>query len=123
VPPAIGFGKLRKQQRQLDVLKRGQNGDEVIHLKNEADVARSPCRQFTRRHVRDFIAGHRDRSGRWNVQPSEQIEQRCFSRSAGTHECDEVSTIDIKVQSFEDVNHFAAARVRFIETAHVNQVR
>ena len=34
------FESLREQQRQLDVLERGEHRDQVVHLEDEADVAR-----------------------------------------------------------------------------------
>src|SRR5260370_28610486 len=35
----------RSEQRQLDVLERGQHGNQVVQLKDEPDMPRAPGRQ------------------------------------------------------------------------------
>ena len=42
VRAALGLGEFGEQKRQLDVLKRGEHGNEVVHLEDEADVAGAP---------------------------------------------------------------------------------
>src|SRR5580704_956013 len=39
---ALGLGELGEQEWEFDVLKRVQDGNEVVHLENEADVTRAP---------------------------------------------------------------------------------
>ena len=43
---AIGFRELGQQQRKLDVLKRREHRNEVVHLKNKTDVAGTPLGEF-----------------------------------------------------------------------------
>ena len=39
---ALRLGEVGEQQRQLHILKRGEHGDEVIHLEDEPNVASAP---------------------------------------------------------------------------------
>ena len=59
----LGFGELGEEQRQLDVLKGREHGDEVVHLEDEADVACAPLGELTGGHVRDFVASDGDAAG------------------------------------------------------------
>jgi energy-coupling factor transporter ATP-binding protein EcfA2 len=58
--PAAGGAEPGQQQGQLDVLCRGQNRDQVVHLEDEADVAGAPRGQPARRHAGDLVTGDRD---------------------------------------------------------------
>jgi hypothetical protein len=115
------FRKLRQQQGQLDVLKRREHRDEVVHLEDEADVARAPVGQFPARHVRDFIARHADGAARRNIEAAQQVEQRGFARAARPHEGHEIAAVDVQVESLQDVDVLIAAAVGFIQPAHLNQ--
>ncbi len=42
---ALGLRQLRQEQRQLDVALGGQHRQQVVELKDEADVLRAPARQ------------------------------------------------------------------------------
>ncbi len=57
------FRQLGENQRQLDVLKRGEHGDQVVHLEDEAHVPRAPLRQLAAGHVGDLIAVDRNAAG------------------------------------------------------------
>src|ERR1700726_3967059 len=76
---ALGLGELGEQQRQLNVLKRGEYGNEVVHLKDEADVARPPLRELISRHVRDFVARYGNTAVRGDIEAAEQIQQRSLA--------------------------------------------
>src|SRR5437016_2949848 len=60
VPPALGLGERREQQRQLHVAEGGEDGQEVVHLEHEADVARPPLREPGPREVADLVPRHGD---------------------------------------------------------------
>src|SRR5207237_656430 len=53
---ALLLRELRQQQRQLDVLQRGEHRDQVVHLKNESDVPRAPRRERGLVEARDLFA-------------------------------------------------------------------
>src|SRR5215470_10439360 len=70
------LGELGEQQRQLDILKRGKNRNQVVHLKDEAYVPGPPLRERAARHVGDFVSVHGDGASGRNIQAAKQIQQR-----------------------------------------------
>src|SRR5882762_7245596 len=118
---ALGLGEFCEKQGQLDVLKGGEHGDEVVHLKDEADMARAPLRELVAGHVRDFIAGHGDAAVRGDVEAAKQIEQRGLAGAAGAHEADEVAFVHVQIEALQDLDFFAAATVSFVQSADLNQ--
>jgi hypothetical protein len=110
----FGFGEFGQQQGQFDVLERGEHGDEVVHLEDEADVARAPVGQLAAGHVRDLIAGHADSPARRNVETAQQIEQSGLARPARPHEGHEIALVDVKIQALQDVDVLIAASVGFV---------
>src|SRR6267154_4446961 len=118
---ALGLGEFCEQQRQLDVLKGGEYGDEVVHLKDEADMAGAPLGEFVAGHVRDFVASHGDAAVGGDVQAAKQIEQRSLAGAAGAHEADEVAFVDVEIEALQDLDFFAAAAVSFVQSADLNQ--
>ena len=71
VVPALRLGELRQQEWKLHILESGQHGNQVVHLKDEADVARAPLRELVARHVGDLVTGNSDVAARGHVQPAE----------------------------------------------------
>src|SRR5205823_2373742 len=95
--------------------------DEVIHLKNEADVARPPRRQFTGRHVGNLVAGDGDAAGARQIESAQQVQQSGFARAAGAHEGHEIARVHVEVETLQDVDLLAAALILFVQPAHANQ--
>src|ERR1700684_30713 len=121
VRAALGLRELGEQQRQLDVLKRSENGDQVVHLKYEAHVARAPFGELAAGHMSDFIAGHGDAAVGGYVQSAEQIEQGGLARAARAHESDELALVHVKIEPRQYVNLPAAALVLLVEAADFDQ--
>src|SRR5215470_110043 len=46
----LGLRQARQEQRQLDVLERGEHGNQVVHLEHEPYVTRAPGRQLAPGH-------------------------------------------------------------------------
>ena len=72
---AFGLGELGEQQRQLDVLKGGEHGNQVVHLEDEADVARAPLGELAGGHVGDFVAGDGDAAGVGTSRPPSKLSK------------------------------------------------
>jgi len=118
---ALGLGEFCEQQGQLDILKGGEHGDEVVHLKDEADMARAPLGELVGGHVRDFVAGHGDAAVRGDVEAAKQIEQRGLAGAAGAHEANEIAFIDVEIKALQDLDFFATAAIGFVQSADLNQ--
>src|SRR5712664_942335 len=113
--------ELGQQQRKLDVLKRREHGNQVVHLKNKADMARSPVREFAPRHVRDFVTVNSNAAGGGYVETTEKIEQRGLAGAAGTHESDKVTLVHIEIETLEDLNIFASSAVGLVQPANSHE--
>ncbi len=112
---------LVEQKRQLDILEGSEDGNQVVHLKDEADVAGAPFRQFARGHMGDLVAGDGDAAARGDVQAAEKIQQRGLAGTAGTHEGHEFALGHVQIQALEDVDLFAAAAIGFVEVANLDE--
>ncbi len=66
-------GKIRKQQRQLDVFERREHWHEIVELEDEPDMRRAPCREIALGQTRDVDAADLDGSARWLVDPGNEI--------------------------------------------------
>jgi hypothetical protein len=121
VGAALGLRELGEKKRELHVLEGGENRDEVIHLKDEADVAGAPFGKFAGRHAGDLIAGDFDAASRGNVETAEKIQQSGFARAAGTHERDEFTCGHIEIEALKNVDFFTAAAIGFVEIANLDE--
>src|SRR6266851_6997229 len=118
---ALRLGKLGQEQRKLDVLKRREHGDEVVHLENKTDVAGAPLRQLAARHVRNFVTVDGDAARGGHVETTQEIEQRGLAGAAGPHKRDEVTLVDVEIQALENLDFFAAAAVSLVQTANLDE--
>src|SRR6187551_2825054 len=60
VAPALRRGQLREEQRHLDVALGREDGQQVVELEDEADVARAPFGELPRRQLVEALAGNDD---------------------------------------------------------------
>src|ERR1700739_313664 len=121
VGAALGLREFRQQQRQFHILKRREHRDEVVHLKDEPDMAGAPFRQLARRHVRDFIAGNGDLSACRDVQTAQEVEQSSLARAAGSHEGNKLTLRHVEIQALQDVDFLATPAIRFVEITNLNE--
>src|SRR5260370_5235373 len=118
---AIGFRELGEQKRELDVLESGEDRNKVVHLKDEADVARTPLRELVAGHVSNLVAGNGNAAVRGDVEAAEQIEQGGLAGAAGAHEGDEIAFVDVEIEALQDLDFFAAAAIGFVQTADLDE--
>src|SRR5262245_48836662 len=121
VAPALRLRQVGEQERELHVLERGEHRNQVVHLEDEADVARAPRGQLAGRHVRQLVASDGDTAGRGHVEPAEQIQQGGLAGAARAHERHEVARVDVEVQSLQHVDLLAPAPIGLAEPARSDQ--
>src|SRR5256884_5177116 len=100
---------------------RGENGNQVVHGKDDAGGAGPPLRKLAARHVRDFVAGHGDAAGGRHIQAPEKVEQGGLAGAAGTHEGDEVALVDIQVKPLKHLDFLAAAAIGLVQAADADE--
>ena len=91
-----------QEQGQLDVLQRGQHGDQVVELEDETDVARSPGRELGLGQSRDDLVVYGDGSGRGSVETGDQVQERRLSRPGGPHQGDEIPLLQNELDVLQD---------------------
>ena len=120
---ARGSREPREKERELNILVRSENRDEVVHLKDEANVAGAPFGELAGRHVGDLIARHGNGAGGGDVEAAEEIEQGGFSGAARPHESHEVALIHVQIEALQDLNLLATPPVGLVEAADLDQGR
>src|SRR6185436_7461545 len=108
---ALRGGKLRQQQRHLDVALGREDRQQVVELENEADVARAPFRELAGGQAVEALAGDRDLAAVRAIEATDQVQQRRLSRARGTHEREELAALDREIDRVQHLDALLAARV------------
>ena len=83
----------RELEREDDVLLRGQHRQEVEELEHEADVTAAELRQLAVAELRDRGAVDPDLTRARPVESGQDVHERRFARSRGTHHGDELALV------------------------------
>src|SRR5262249_17579970 len=110
--------KVLEEERQLDVLERREDRDQVVELEDVADGARAPPRERRLGELRHVLALDEDGASRRTVDPGEDVEERRLARAGGAHEREELARRHVEVDAAEDVHLLVAAHERLREAAH-----
>ena len=97
----------QQQQRQLDVAIGRQHREQIVELKDEADVARPPRRQLRFGHLGDDLATDRDLTLRRSVQPRDQVQQRRLARTGRPHQTDELTRVNVEIEPVQNIDDLA----------------
>src|SRR5262249_45882716 len=111
----------QEQQRQLDVLVRGEDREQVVELEDEADASRPPPGQLALRHGRDVLVADVDVAAGWRVEPGDQVEERRLPRPGRAHEGEEVALGDVEGELLQDADLLGAAGERLVQVANADE--
>ena len=109
-----------QQQRQLDVLRRGQHRHQIVELEDEADIGGAKARELALRQPVDALPGDMDLAARRPVDAAEQIEQRRLARARRPHHGDEVAARDGEVEVVEDRDRLLALDEALAQAGEAN---
>ena len=84
---------------QRDVLARGQAGDQVVELEDEADVAPPVARQLVLVGVGEVGAAIDDAAGGADVEAAQDVEQRRLAAARGAEQDDQLALEQIEVDA------------------------
>ena len=115
---ALFLGQIREQQRQFHVFERREHGDQVVELKDEADVTSAPRGQRALRQGADFRIADADRAARRPIDAGEEVQQCGLARAGRAHQSQEVALGDGDRDAIE---HRDFDRVAFVGFRHVPQ--
>ena len=92
----LGLREVGEQQRQLDVLARGEHRDQVEELEDEAHVARAQGGELVLGEVVQALARPRPPRRRRPVEAREEVEERRLARARRAHQRDEAALRDVQ---------------------------
>ena len=107
--------QVREQERQLDVLERRQDRDQVIGLEDEADVVGPPAGDLRLGEVAQVLAVHDHLAAGGPVEPGDQVQERGLARARGAHERQELPFADGKIEVDQNRNPELVASVFLVE--------
>src|SRR5437867_889605 len=110
-----------EQQRQLDVLERGQHRDQVVELEDEADVARAPHRELAPVQLVDRGVPHPHLARGRTVDAADQVEERRLAAPRGAHERDEIARGHVQRQAVEHRDLLLVALVDLADIAELDR--
>src|SRR3984885_9994643 len=84
-------------------------------------MASAPGGELAAGHTCDLVTGHSDASFGRHVQAAQKIQEGSLAGAARAHEGDELALVHVQIQTLQNVDHFAAAAVGFVEPANLNQ--
>jgi hypothetical protein len=86
---------------ELDVLERGQAGEEVERLEDEAHGAPAEASELFPRRPGQVDAAHDDAAFGGDVERADHVQQRCLAAAGGTEHNDELARAHLEVDSRE----------------------
>src|SRR5262245_37655749 len=87
----------RGRELRLDVLDRGQSGNQVELLEDESERAQSQRREAVIRHRGEIGVLEQHAARARPVERSEQLEERRLAAAARPFERDELADVDLEV--------------------------
>src|SRR4051794_24646977 len=106
--PVVGL----EHQRQLDVLDRGQERDEVVALEDVADRVVAQGGELALGERRGVLAVDGDRALGRPVEPADHVEQRRLAAARRAHQADELARQHGEVGGDEGLDHLVAQLVQ-----------
>jgi hypothetical protein len=100
---------------QRHIFERRQRWYEMEALKDKANRPPAKKCQLIAAERVQTASGNRDHPRRWAIQPTEQMQQRAFPRSARSHDGDELPRWNVQPNIFQHPQRFAAERVGLVK--------
>src|SRR5438477_4978845 len=114
---ALLFRQVREQQRQFDVLERGQDGNQVVQLKDESDVPCAPCGERALRETADLGLADANGATSGPIDSGKQVEQRRLARTRRSHQTKKIPLGHADRHALEHRNLDCVAPIGFGDVA------
>ena len=109
--------------RQQHVLERGERGDELVGLEDEADGSAAHLRELVFGQIADGSAVEVHLAAGRRVQPGEQAQQRALTRARGAHDGDKLSRRHLEVDPFQDLHRTCPIADRLAKIPNLDHCR
>ena len=113
---ALRTGEFSEQQRQLHILKRGENRNEIEGLKDVSDVGVAPVGGLRVAEAKHVLAEHQQLAGGGAVDRGDHVQQGRLARARRAHQREELAPRDFDRNVVESL-HFK--RIAFENLADV----
>src|SRR5262249_14673992 len=115
---ALLLGYTRVKHREFGILQSGRASEKIEALKHEPDLLISDSCQLLLAQPRHVGAFEPVLARRRLVEAAENIHERRFSAAAGSHDGNEVASIDTHTDSAQGVDFRLPKRVRLANIAN-----
>src|SRR5687768_8579618 len=119
--PPLGPSVAEGHHRGLDVLHRGERGDEVEALEHEADVTRPQPGEGGVVEGRELLSVEGEGPRRRLVEGSEELQQRALARAARPFDGHELARADGEIDAVESAHLAGAGAVHPLDVAELVQ--
>ena len=107
-------------KRQLYILNGFEHRDQVVELKNEANIFGTPVRKLGFRKCGDIDITHVDTALIRLVDSGDEIQKRGFARTGWSHQSQEFAFGNVKRDIIQDRNGKAFPVIGFVEISYFN---
>ena len=98
-------------QRERDVLERGERGDEVVGLEDEADLVAAQIVSCLSLKVARSSVADEDLAGGERVEPGEAVHERRLARAGRAHDGREPAVLEVDGDAVEGAHLGVAGAV------------
>src|SRR5664280_1441122 len=107
-------------KRQLYIFNGFEHGDQVVELKNEADIVGTPVRKLGFGKCGDIDITHMNTTLIRLVDSGDQVEERGFTGTGWPHQRQEFAFGNIKRDIIQDGHNQALPVIGFVEISYFN---
>ena len=107
----VAAGQRGQQQWQLNIFKSGQHRYQVVKLEDESDMGGTPASQLRLTQGGDVHIINHDRTTIGRIDARNQIKQCTLAGTGRPHQCQELTSLYVETDVFQNRNHLSAPQV------------
>ena len=111
----LGGGEAADAQRHRDVVERGELGQQMVELVDEAEMAVAPLALLGRVEGREVAAAEIDAARGRRLEAAEQMQQRALARARRADDGERLAAPDLEVDALQHVDVDARRAAAFGE--------
>ena len=116
------FARLAMDQaRHRGVLQRGEFGQEVMELEDEADAVVAEAGQVLLAHREGVLSLEQHRPGGRRIERADHVQERALAHAAGADERGHLAGLEAEAGAAQDVDLLLAQPVRFVHAARFDE--